>query len=425
MTKRGQKAPLLIRKGKGMVVKIRKEKDYFLAYFLDFRRILNVNETAAWILDLFFNQEESFEFIATRMSSKYSISLSQAKADLQSFFSGVYNELAMEGFNVINQEQLSAPLGVELEITTSCNLRCKHCFQPDYQNVFMPKEKAFEIIDILSDNNVFTISLIGGEPFRHADLFPILNHCERKGLAVNIVTNATLIDDKNLEKLSKSGCFVMVSFDGIGKMHDYIRGQGIFEKVDGILRKMKQNQISVETLCTLNAFNLPEYRNIVEYCSQLDIPCNFNLFKPFKSSHKSLIVDPKRFFSVIEDLFIMRQKGFKIGLSNAAITADLMGLPPRNECNATQAGLAISVDGKMVTCPSLLSAEFYQDKKMPDFGIDFIEKWKNDSIFVNFRKAGFKECQARSFIFSGNIAGLDPYGITAFQNFKSQKNGLV
>lgn len=409
-----------------MNVKIREEKDYFLAYFIDSRRIIGVNEMGAKILDLLFNKEKKIEEIAKSVASGYDIPTFEVKADILEFIKHVKEEVSPEKFSIVEQEQLTMPLGVELEITTACNLRCKHCFQKDYSNNFLETEKAIEIIKKLTDNNVFEISLIGGEPFKHSGIMEILEFCKEKELAITIVTNGTLLDQEIINQLAEIPRLTLViSLDGTREIHDLIRGNNVFDKVESVLKQVVLKGMAVEVTCTLNAINIGHYREVVEYCERLDIPCNFNLFKPFKKEQENLIPAPDVFFGVIVDLLEMRHnKGSKIGLSNAAIVTELLGLPTRNECRATLSGLVIDVNGKMVTCPLLAATGYYEGEELPAFDDNFLKTWKENKIFNDFRKNGLKECQARSYIFSGDVKGYDSYGITAFREYL-QKNNIA
>jgi len=286
----------------------------------------------------------------------------------------------------------------------------------------MPIEKAIEIIDILADSGVFEISLIGGEPFLHKDLIKIIKHCSKREMAINVVTNGTLLNQKIIQKLSNIKRLVLlVSLDGMEKIHDYIRGKGVFKKVDIALKQLLKKEIAVEVINTLNSVNLPDYKNVINYCKALDIACNFSLFKPFKENHKTLIPEPEKIFKTITYLLELRSSsnGYKkIGLSNAAIVADLLGLPPRNECRATLSGIVIDIKGRMITCPSLVAVGYYNKQELPLFDENFLKTWREHEIFVCFRNNGFRECQARSYIFSGDVQGYDPYGITAFKKFQ-------
>lgn len=410
-----------------MKVRIRKEKNRCLAYFIDSRRVVGVNEVGSVILDLLFNQGKEAEEIANTIVGDYNISLSQAKSDVAEFLAQIKKEVHPDGFNVIEQEQLEVPLGVELEITTSCNLFCKHCFQEHHDGADMPTEKALSIIEQLADHQVCEVSLIGGEPFRHDGLMEILGYCQKRDMAVNLVTNGTLIDEATIGKLAAfNRLVIIVSLDGTQETHDYIRGQGVFRRVDLILRQLRDKDIAVEITCTLNSVNLPIYREVIEYCEGMSIPCNFNLFKPFRSEHKELIPDPNTFFETVADLLrLRRDKGYKIGLSNAAIVTELLGLPPRNECRATRSGMVIDVTGRMLTCPSLAAAGYYENGELPFFDDNFMNTWRNHEAFVRFRQNGLQECQARSFIFNKDVRGRDPYGITAFREYWHAKKGAI
>lgn len=405
-----------------MKIKIREEKGSYLAYFLDSRRLVGVNKIGAEILELLFNENKSISDITVDLEKRYKISLSQIKEDVKTFLVQLKKEILPSGFNVIDQEQMNSPLGIELEITTSCNIRCRHCVQDGKHNeVFMSYEKFVEIVDILAGSNVCEISLMGGEPFRHKRIFEMLRYCQKKDLAINIVTNATLIDGKAIREISLiERIMLIVSLDGVQSAHDYIRGVGVFSKVDNALRMLIKEDIAVETMCTLNSYNASKYREILEYCRELDIPCNFNLFKPFTLKHSDLVLDPSQFFKIILDLFkLRRDSDYKIGLSNSAIVAHLLDLPPRNECRATMSGLVIDVEGRMVTCPSLVAAGYYKQKELPSFDRNFLEKWRTHESFKQFRQNGLKECQARSLIFNSSVFGEDPYGIDAFIKYQN------
>ena len=370
-----------------MRVKIRAESDQYLAYFTDSRRIIGINKIGAFILDCRLNKEMDVKSIAQQIAHDYDIPEPQAFDEIQKFFIEVREEVVPREFNVIDQEQLSAPLGVELEITSACNLRCKHCFQGDYSESFMSSEKAKWIIGVLADQDVFEVSLIGGEPFRHPELFSILGYCVSRDMAINVVTNATLLSDEIIARLAAIHRLVLlVSLDGVGAIHEKIRGRGSFSKTDAALRKLIEHGISVEVLCTINALNISTYKEVVSYCDTLGIPCNFNLFKPFKAEHGTLIPSPTTFFDMIQELLRMRRYEKKrIGLSNAAIVAELLGIEPRNECRATRSGVVINKDGKMVPCPSLVAAGCYSVDELPFFDENFLRVWRDHPLFRTFR----------------------------------------
>lgn len=406
-----------------MNVSLRKDGSRWIAYFPESRRVISVNQIGARILDLLFNRGMEIRQIVNAIASEYEVDHQRCQSDVSTFLADLSRDLSPDGFNIVEQEQLDAPLGVELEITTACNLRCRHCFQDRGNEGHMPTERVLEILKTLVDQGVFETSLIGGEPFKHPGIMEILKYCDQLDLATNLVTNGTLLEDSTIAQLTNfKRLVIIVSFDGMSDMHNRIRGPGIFESVDAILKKFVQAGVAVETTFTMNAWNIDEYQQTVEYCERLGIPCNFNLFKPFKPEHAELIPKPEAVFNVIIELLrLRRDRGARVGLANAAIVSELLGLPPRNECRATRSGMVIDVSGHMVTCPSLVAAGYYGDQELPAFNGQFRETWRTHGMFTSFRENGLRECQARSYIYSKDVRGFDPYGIEAFRTYWSER----
>jgi MoaA/NifB/PqqE/SkfB family radical SAM enzyme len=406
-----------------MIARIRKEDDQFLVYFLESRRMIGINQIGAEIIDLYFNKGLEEALVAKELAKRYAVPFEKALQDVKSFLRIIAEELQPTAFNNTEQTRVSAPIGVELEITTSCNLRCKHCLQSDYGRLFMGIEKYRWIIDTLVDAGVFEVSIIGGEPFSHPQAYDMIRYAHNGGLAVGLTTNGSLITDEEMDRMADmENLSIAVSIDGIEQDHDYIRGKGVFAMVDRTIQNMIKVGIEVEAMFTITSYNIGKYMAVVEYCKELGIVCNFNLFKPFKASHSTLVPDPSKFFEVVMELFAMRQsRNYKIGLSNAAIVSHLLGLPARDECRAGQSGLVIDVRGCMLTCPSLLYCGYYKDTDFPPFDENFVETWKTHPLFTEFKKNGLSGCQARSLIFSGDVRKGDPYDLTAFKVFLEQR----
>ena len=88
------------------------------------------------------------------------------------------------------------PFSVAWQITSRCNLRCKHCYyiDKDYSSKEITKERFKEILDELNELGIVEINLTGGEPFIRKDIFEIISYIKQKNIALKISTNATLIN---------------------------------------------------------------------------------------------------------------------------------------------------------------------------------------------------------------------------------------
>ena len=138
------------------IVAIRKEKEGYLAYFFEQRIMLNVNKSGAEVLGLFLNERKDIKSIAKSISSKCKVNLNDVEKDVYNFLKEIYNMLTTTNLNNSEDKILSGPIGCEIEITTACNLRCKHCFQGEYPEKYMSIEKFKTIIDILEKAKYYT-----------------------------------------------------------------------------------------------------------------------------------------------------------------------------------------------------------------------------------------------------------------------------
>ena len=124
-----------------------------------------------------------------------------------------------------------------------CDSRCTTCHIWNYYNRY-PKKKKFEMtfaeFKKFVDNNPFLddIVLTGGQVTMHPDIIKMWLYLDKKGYRTGGPTNAVnlpkimKIQEQVLKKLSgKNVHFFAISIDGLGKMHDKVRGvKGDFNK---------------------------------------------------------------------------------------------------------------------------------------------------------------------------------------------------
>ncbi|MGQ9680080.1 MAG: radical SAM protein [Candidatus Bathyarchaeia archaeon] len=180
---------------------------------------------------------------------------------------GLINVLeAISRHGVTRPQRLAAPFLVVWNFTNACNLSCKHCYQradkPTADELSTAEAKA--IIDQLDDLNVSSIAFSGGEPMIREDFFEVARYASGKGLYVSVATNGTMLTEKNVERLKKSGVsYVEVSLDGARPdTHDSFRGiEGAFNRtVEGIRNAVKAGLFTgIATTSTReNLYEIPE-----------------------------------------------------------------------------------------------------------------------------------------------------------------------
>jgi radical SAM protein with 4Fe4S-binding SPASM domain len=117
-----------------------------------------------------------------------------------------------------------------VEVTEACNFNCKWCFANAGENrrpVQMKKERAFELIEKLSQAGVRQITLSGGEPTVYPHLKEVIRKAREHDMVVHMNTNGFLLTKGLARELKECGLSqVQINIDSLHPQeHDYIRGK--------------------------------------------------------------------------------------------------------------------------------------------------------------------------------------------------------
>ncbi len=159
-------------------------------------------------------------------------------------------------------------------ITHKCNLRCRHCYQEEY-NKDLGKEELtnifYRILEYIRNNNyIGHINFTGGEPLFSEYLFTLLDLCKKYHITFGLLTNGTLIDNAMVKRLVQYEelRFVQVSIDGVEQTHDQIRGVGSFEKTINAISLLKRVRIQTMVSFTCSKYNHKELRDVIKICKK-------------------------------------------------------------------------------------------------------------------------------------------------------------
>jgi MoaA/NifB/PqqE/SkfB family radical SAM enzyme len=139
-----------------------------------------------------------------------------------------------------------APVVVDLDPTTFCDLACPECISGKLLNQgrFTP-ERLSELADEIVEMGINAVILIGGgEPLVHKGTRRALRSLGEGGVAIGVVTNGTLIK-QNLDELSRYASYVRVSVDAatvetFGLFRPNRQGHSVFDKVIGNMREFAE-----------------------------------------------------------------------------------------------------------------------------------------------------------------------------------------
>ena len=206
-------------------------------------------------------------------------------------------------YNILRHFRVLPPRQLQINVTYRCNARCAMC------NIWqMEKREEMSLQDFsgILDDTIFhgieRLTLAGGEPSVRRDLVPLtalfLGKMPRLG-SLTVITNGLAVERILADTRAQLGLCaergirlnVSVSLDGVGRVHDEMRGiPGAFSKVERCLMGLKELQaVSRHPLggaqpafwlgasCVISRKNLYELRELQDWCAAHDIELGFQL----------------------------------------------------------------------------------------------------------------------------------------------------
>lgn len=272
---------------------------------------------------------------------------------------------------------LSFPLFITWNITSNCNLRCKHCFRNEYECDILNNKKINEFIKLFTTNNVNGIILTGGEPLESKHLFYILEKAKGK-LRVGIATNGTLLTKENIEKLLKYDVKnFQISLDGASApINDYIRGKGVFEKVINNIKLLKSYNCNITLAMTVNSFN---YNDILNNSLNLANKLNINKLR----IEYYIPINKNRYFKSV-NYQKMAQLCNDLELNNKSkIVLQLPKFDDKVACGAGIYNCVLNSDLTISPCDLLVHK--YKTEKINNVTL-FQKFWNEDKAFIEWRE---------------------------------------
>lgn len=146
---------------------------------------------------------------------------------------------------------------------SNCNVRCKHCYVT-YKGNFKGKE-LFDICSKLQKK--YQLNINGTEVLLHKDFFPVYDLIGQKRL----LSNGVIINqDNSIINLIKNSSIEMVAMSYHFGIHDKISSVQR-EMLKNNIKKLQQNDIKVELMCTISKDNYDKVLDICEEVKKLGV----------------------------------------------------------------------------------------------------------------------------------------------------------
>ncbi len=149
-----------------------------------------------------------------------------------------------------------APLFVSHYVNFRCNLSCSYCGTWKERPKELSTRRIKEIMSEFSRAGTISWNISGGEPFLRKDIGELVSNAKSRGMAVSINTNGTLLEERAKELMGID--LISVSLDGGEKLHDGIRGKGVFKKAVSGIKKAKSLGIKISIMAVLSPITLAD-----------------------------------------------------------------------------------------------------------------------------------------------------------------------
>jgi radical SAM protein with 4Fe4S-binding SPASM domain len=168
------------------------------------------------------------------------------------------------------------PVLSEVALTYRCNLSCAFCYagcgapgaaDDRAGSAEMSDQEVCRILEVIRrDARCPSVSFTGGEPTMRPDLPQLVRHAKGLGLAVNLISNGQLIDDRLADELAAAGLdSAQLSLEGPdAACHDGLVGRaGAFARLWEAVERLRSRGVRVHTNTTVNRRNLARLEDVV------------------------------------------------------------------------------------------------------------------------------------------------------------------
>jgi len=200
----------------------------------------------------------------------------------------------------------------EFEVTYKCNLNCLYCYRDFLTKRELDTRSCLNIIQHVKKLGIKEIHFTGGEPLLRKDIFLLLAYSNNIGLITVLETNGTLINKDYAFKIKNLGISrVKISLDGVGKIHEYLRGKGSFNATIRGVKYLVDCEQYTEIQLTLSKLNLNNIFEVLDLCEKLGINSfRVRLLLPGGKGLecKNLLLTPKEVIKIYKELKILKKK---------------------------------------------------------------------------------------------------------------------
>ncbi|MCK5475816.1 MAG: radical SAM protein [Candidatus Pacebacteria bacterium] len=160
------------------------------------------------------------------------------------------------------------------EITPRCNNDCLYCYNVWKENssYLCGELRAVQIKELFT--KLFSevvpkrITIAGGEPLMHTDLFEVISFLRSENIMVSIATNGTLLSEEAIRRLVTSGVdYFEISLVSLNpKTYQRLSQNSKLSQVKKAILSVKKYKVKLTVSFVANKLNLDDLEDVIDFC---------------------------------------------------------------------------------------------------------------------------------------------------------------
>ncbi len=307
---------------------------------------------------------------------------------------------------------------VHLSMSSACNLRCKYCYAAERiesRHAPLTLDEYKQVIDGLCDlSSHLSVTITGGEPLLNPLWQPISAYGKAKGCTVLLLTNGTLINEKNVQFIKDTFELVTLSIDGpTRETHRLTRGDN-YDPVMRAVDLLERHGIDYTLSMTVTRLNIDQVEAMARrFGGRLNYA---PLFPVSDLAEDELSITGRQYYDALSSAFGVNPLGY------CESSLDVSKCIQTRKCAIGDNEISISPTGDVYPCQLLHLDQFlagnvhersiqdiYHDspalRHCASLDVDHIEKCRDCAI----RYICGGACRARGYYETGRIDGTGDF----------------
>ena len=223
-----------------------------------------VNDLTYQLLEMYYERMPIIDIAHT---------LGMEETEVNRLYKKISDQL-LEGKEFKGDIDFLQPLKAQWKITNHCNIKCKHCYEGEKNMKQLNDEQIAVVFDKLINSAIQQLTITGGEALLVNNLAGYVRRCLDRGIRVNLFTNGILLNsfiDELGDVTNKKYLTFEVSIDGSKNEHNYIRGEGNYEKTTANIMYATKRGYKVITNTVINGITKKSIVQMMNDLRDMDV----------------------------------------------------------------------------------------------------------------------------------------------------------